>query len=315
MSVKPLIVSIDDELNILKLVKLVLEPLYTVLTFSDTRAALKTLQVSRPDLILCDINMPSVDGFELHTMLRDHDTLRSVPFIYLTALSDRDNFRRGMMQGADDYLYKPFSPDELREAVMTRLKRAETIRTQPLPEPWTISSLGGVALFADGRARNFNEAKKSLELFLYLVSKVQPVGQQEVMRNLWWDAVAPNTLHRLLSRARKTFSGLAEFDVVNNLVGLSVLKPYVWDAAIFEQVARQALLERDEVSTEKAILEYKGEFLADFDSPWSEEQRGHYEALYLQLLETSTELASSEAQRSYAKQRLQDYLGLGQAES
>jgi CheY-like chemotaxis protein len=109
---KPLIISIDDETNILKLVKLVLEPLCTVLTFTDTKAALKTLQTSRPDLIICDINMPGLDGFELHTLLRDSDTLRSVPFVYLTALADRETFRKGMLQGADDYLIKPFSPEE-----------------------------------------------------------------------------------------------------------------------------------------------------------------------------------------------------------
>jgi two-component SAPR family response regulator len=306
---KPLIVSIDDELNILRLVELVLGPLYTVLTFTDTKAALKTLQRSRPDLILCDVNMPEIDGFELHAMLRDYDTLRSVPFIFLTALADRENFRRGMMQGADDYLYKPFSPDELREAVITRLKRAEAVRLAENPEGWTVSSLGSAGIFVGGRALEFHEAKKSLELFLYLVTKAQPVAQQEVIRQLWWEPVAQNTLHRLLSRARKTFAGLAEFEVVNDTVMLTVLKPYLWDAAVFEGAAKQALADRTETTTEKAILEYKGDFLFDFNSPWSEERRDHYEALYVQLLETSIEVASSETVRVHARQRLQEYVG------
>ncbi len=305
---KPIIISVDDEMTILRLVKLVLEPFYTVLTFTDTRAALQTLQTSRPALIICDINMPEIDGFELHAMLRDSDTLRSVPFIYLTALADRDNFRKGMLQGADDYLFKPFSPDELREAVRTRLERTRIIQSEKSPEPWTLSSLGGAGVFADGVARDFFENKKVLELFLYLVCKGNQSPQQDVLRQMWQEPVALNTLHRLLSRARKTFEGLAEFGVRDNTVIVTVLKPYVWDAEIFEKEAQQALAERDEAAIEKAIGLYKGSFLGAFTSPWSEEQRDHYEGLYLKLLETSFEVASSEALRSYARQRLQDYM-------
>jgi two-component SAPR family response regulator len=134
--------------------------------------------------------------------------------------------------------------------------------------------------------------------------------QQEVLRNLWWDPVATNTLHSLLSRARKTFEGLAEFDVRDDMVIVSVLGPYVWDAQAFEQEAKQALAARDETLIEKAIGQYKGSFLATFDSPWSEERRDHYEDFYVQLLETSIEVASSDTPRKHARQRLQDYMGL-----
>jgi two-component SAPR family response regulator len=307
---KPLIVSVDDEVNILRLVKLVLAPLYTVLTFSDTDAALKSLQTSRPDLIICDINMPGLDGFELHAALRDHDTLRSVPFIYLTALDDRETFRKGMMRGADDYLVKPFSPNELRQAVKTRLERTQTLRKQKASEPWTISSLGGAAIFAEGSARDFHENKKGLELFLYLLSNDHRATQQDVLRNLWWDGVVINTLYSLVSRARKTFAGLAEFDIQNEVIVVSVLSPYVWDAREFEKAAKQALSARDAAAIEKTISQYKGSFLAGFDSPWSEEQRDQYEELYLKLLETSIEVSGSKALRDHARQRLQDYVGL-----
>ncbi len=308
VAAKPLIISIDDETNILRLVRLVLEPFYTVVTFTDTAAALKTLQTARPALVICDINMPGIDGFELHTMLRDHDTLRSVPFIYLTALADRENFRRGMLQGADDYLYKPFSPDELREAVRTRLERTHVIRNQRPLEPWTISSLGGAAVFAEGSARDFNENKKVLELFLYLVRKGGQAPQHDILLQLWQEPVVLNTLHRLLSRARKTFAELAEFEVRDDVVVVSILKPYIWDAQVFVLEAEQALAARDEALIEKAISQYRGSFLTSFDSPWSTEQRDHYEGFYLTLLETSTEVASSAATRNQARQRLQDYL-------
>lgn len=305
-----MIISIDDESTILRLVKLVLEPLYRVQTFTDTKEALKTIHAARPDLVICDINMPEIDGFELHNLLRDSDALRSIPFIYLTALADRETFRKGMLQGADDYLVKPFSPEELREAVRTRLERTHTLRTQKTPEPWTISTLGGAAIFVDGSARDFHENKKGLELFLFLVSRNNRSPQQEVLRCLWWEGVAMNTLHSLLSRARKTFAGLAEFDVREDTVIVSVSKPYVWDADVFEREAKQALKSRSETAIEKAIGLYKGSFLTTFSSPWSEEQRDHYEDLYLKLLEAATEVASSEPLRKHALQRLQDYVGL-----
>jgi two-component SAPR family response regulator len=306
------VVSIDDEVTILKLVQHMLGSQYTVLTFSDTEAALKALKDVRPDVIICDINMPGMDGFELHTLMRDSDPLRSVPFIYLTALADRETFRKGMLQGADDYLVKPFTASELREAVKARLERTQMLRAQRSNETskWFITSLDGAAIEADGNVRDFNEQKKGLELFLYLLSKEGSVAQHEALHDLWSEPVEANTLHVLLSRARKTFEGLAEFVVRDDSVLLNVLKPYVWDAAEFEEAAQQALRNPDEVSTEKALQLCKGGFLNGFSSPWAEEQRDHYEGLYLQLLELSVETASSEAFRKYAVQRLQNYLGV-----
>jgi two-component SAPR family response regulator len=318
LDVHPTVVSIDDDIHILKLVQLVLEPAYTVLTFSDTQQALKTLKTVRPQLIICDINMPGIDGFELHALLRDSDTLRSVPFIYLTALADRDMFRRGMLQGADDYLVKPFSAQELRETVQARLLRTQGLRDETLPEgseTWTISSLGGAAIVADGKVRDFNENKKVLELFLYLLSQGNSVLQNDLQSKLWWEPVEANTLHVLLNRARKTFEGLAEFSVRGETVILTLVRPYLWDAETFEHAAQQALYPkdgaaRDETVIEKALQLYKGSFLVGFASPWSEEHCNHYEGLYMQLLEGSVEVATNDALRKNALQRLQLYLGV-----
>jgi two-component SAPR family response regulator len=308
---KPLIVSIDDETNILKLVRHMLEPLYTVMTFADTEQALQALKKLRPDLIICDINMPNLDGFALHTLLRGNDPLRSVPFIYLTALADRETFRKGMLQGADDYLVKPFTAIELREAVEARLERTQTLREQSSQETaWFVTSLGGAVIEADGKMRDFHENKKSLELFLYLFSKSHTVLQEDIVRELWWEAVEANTLHVLLNRARKTFEGLAEFTVRGDQVLLKVLRSCVWDAEQFENNAKQALSNQDETLIEKLLQSSKGDFLVGFESPWSEEQRDHFEGLYLQLLEASLEVAKSEAQHAHALHRLQTYLGV-----
>ncbi len=84
-----------------------------------------------PDLIICDVMMPEVDGYGvLKTLHQDVDTA-SIPFIFLTAKADRPSLRQGMNLGADDYLTKPFTPQELLEALTSRLKKKE-VQTQPL---------------------------------------------------------------------------------------------------------------------------------------------------------------------------------------
>ncbi len=76
-----------------------------------------------PDLIICDVMMPLMDGFEVLRQLRDDPKTATIPFIFLTAKAERDDLRKGMELGADDYVSKPFMPKELLKAVGTRLKR------------------------------------------------------------------------------------------------------------------------------------------------------------------------------------------------
>lgn len=81
----------------------------------------------QPDLILCDIMMPGTDGFEVLKSLKQEKGLFSIPFIYMSALEERKNVREGMELGADDYLIKPFTIDELLNAIKVRLKKHRSI--------------------------------------------------------------------------------------------------------------------------------------------------------------------------------------------
>ncbi len=76
-----------------------------------------------PDLILCDVNMPELDGFSLLSELRQNTVTATIPFLFLSAMSDQEDFRKGMRLGADDYLTKPFTRDELLEAIKCRLEK------------------------------------------------------------------------------------------------------------------------------------------------------------------------------------------------
>ena len=83
----------------------------------------------KPDLIICDIMMPELNGFEVLETLRDDESMVTIPFIFLTAKTDRIDIRQGMGKGADDYLTKPFVAEELLNTINARLKHRETINT------------------------------------------------------------------------------------------------------------------------------------------------------------------------------------------
>lgn len=81
-----------------------------------------------PDLIICDVNMPVMNGYEVISRLRSSKTTQLIPFVFLTAMSEREDMRRGMELGADDFITKPFSNDELIVAVETQLKKVGAVK-------------------------------------------------------------------------------------------------------------------------------------------------------------------------------------------
>ena len=92
---------------------------------SDGRAGLTSAQTERPDLIVCDVTMPRMNGHAALEALRADPQTARTPFIFLTGNSEMTDLRIGMNLGADDYLVKPVEPDQLLAAVRARLRRAE----------------------------------------------------------------------------------------------------------------------------------------------------------------------------------------------
>ncbi|MEH1842252.1 MAG: EAL domain-containing response regulator [Nostoc sp.] len=87
-----------------------------------------------PDLILCDMIMPQLDGYGVLTALRQHPSTVTIPFIFLTAKSAKSDFRQGMNMGADDYITKPFTRTELLSAIMNRLEKHATLKRYLSPQ-------------------------------------------------------------------------------------------------------------------------------------------------------------------------------------
>ena len=98
---------------------------YTVSTASNGRAGVDLAIKNPPDIILCDIMMPELDGYGVFFMLSKTPELATIPFIFLTAKAERGDLRKGMEMGADDYLTKPFDDMDLLKALESRLKKKE----------------------------------------------------------------------------------------------------------------------------------------------------------------------------------------------
>ena len=117
---------------------------FQVATAADGRAGLDEARRARPDLILCDITMPILDGYKVLAELRGDPALAGMPFIFLTARATLADLRAGMNLGADDYLPKPFSIDDLLGAIAARLARVgqnHAARLNPRP-PVELEKLG-----------------------------------------------------------------------------------------------------------------------------------------------------------------------------
>ncbi|NEO85624.1 MAG: response regulator [Spirulina sp. SIO3F2] len=126
-----LILVIEDEFQVLENTVEILElGGYRVATASNGYNGLEAVRREQPDLIICDVMMPKMDGYAVLETLRADPQLSLIPFIFLTAKADRTAQRQGMALGADDYLTKPFTPKELLATVETRFARQATVNAQ-----------------------------------------------------------------------------------------------------------------------------------------------------------------------------------------
>ncbi|MEQ8323334.1 MAG: response regulator [Vicingaceae bacterium] len=101
---------------------------YQVLTAENGVKGLELVKSEIPDLIICDISMPDLDGYTILRILGKNPETSGIPFIFLTARSEKSDIRKGMNLGADDYITKPFEETEILEAIESRLSRAEHLK-------------------------------------------------------------------------------------------------------------------------------------------------------------------------------------------
>lgn len=148
MNTSASILIVDDELYITEFIKRALGAEgYQVLTAHDGLQALETLESQPVDLILADIAMPRMNGYQLHEQVVGNPDWVNIPFVFLTARAQDSDIRYGKELGVDDYLTKPFDLEDLLAAVRGRLKRAQQLAgsyAQRPPEPKKRSRLVAV---------------------------------------------------------------------------------------------------------------------------------------------------------------------------
>lgn len=122
------ILLIEDNPNVLlNTTKMLQAEGFMVISAGNGREGLSMAQQTIPSLIICDIMMPEIDGYGVITALRGNPATTAIPFIFLSAKSDKTDFRLGMELGSDDYLTKPFTRDELLGAINAQFKKQEVI--------------------------------------------------------------------------------------------------------------------------------------------------------------------------------------------
>jgi CheY-like chemotaxis protein len=123
----PKILVVDDEIHIVKIIAYKMRGAgYEVVSARDGVEALDMVKINRPDLILLDVMMPRMDGYQTLQALKNDPATRDIPVFLLTVKSKEVDRQKGYEIGADDYLTKPFSPNKLLERIDQALKRGTT---------------------------------------------------------------------------------------------------------------------------------------------------------------------------------------------
>lgn len=184
------ILLVDDENDIVEFLSYNLEKSdYEVITAFNGEEALEKLTASNPDLIILDVMMPKMDGFEVCDRIREMENFRHVPIIFLTAKSSETDEVHALTLGADDFIQKPISPKKLIARVKSNLRRFDA--SQKNSDSATEFSIGPIVI---DRAKftvkiNGEEVffpKKEFEILAYLASQPGRVFHRDKLLNDIW---------------------------------------------------------------------------------------------------------------------------------
>ncbi len=167
---KQKILLIEDNLEMRENTAEILELAnYQVSTAEEGKTGVKMALSETPDLIICDIMMPGMDGYETLYMLSQNESTKNIPFIFLTAKAEKSDVRMGMNQGADDYLTKPYDEMDLLKAVEMRLQKSHELKRPFSSNAQGVADLSNVAerfgvikSYSENRKKTSYKKKESL---------------------------------------------------------------------------------------------------------------------------------------------------------
>jgi CRP-like cAMP-binding protein len=163
---------------------------YRTLTAENGKVGVDIASKAKPNLILCDIMMPELDGYGVLYLLNKNQETASIPFIFLTAKAERLDFRKGMEMGANDYLTKPFDDIELLNAIETRLDKEEKQRV------YYSTILQNLEKLLIGSGSGMSELKA-----LIASRKVRQIKKKQI---LYYDGDQPQGIYLILDGSIKT---------------------------------------------------------------------------------------------------------------
>jgi two-component system, sensor histidine kinase and response regulator len=192
------ILVVEDETNVREnIVEILGYEGYDVTSAENGKVALDLLQKQGcPDLILCDIAMPELDGYDFLAEIRQKPEMAAIPFIFLTARTDRPFMRHGMELGADDYLTKPFSTAELLAAIHARFER-QRLQTEGLEQKIE----GAKRQLVDMVAHELRTPLVSIQMALDIISRqIGQLSPTQLQDMLGYVERGSNRLHHLVEQ-------------------------------------------------------------------------------------------------------------------
>jgi DNA-binding response OmpR family regulator len=178
---------------------------YEARVFGGTTGTLKDLEQLKPDLIILDIMLPDVDGFELCRQIRASDPLNRTPVLFLTARSDEVDRVLGLEIGGDDYMTKPFSPRELVARVKAHLRRGErdTLPAQAAIGPFRLDRTARRVFVRDREIELTSTEFNLLEFFLTHTGRAY--SREQLLEAVWGEQryVTPRTVDVHVRRLRE----------------------------------------------------------------------------------------------------------------
>ena len=207
------ILVVEDDRNMRLLTAARLEDQYTVITAADGVEALEYIHKGGIDMIIADIMMPRMDGYELLQTIRQegYDT----PYLMLTAKETLDDKQRGFSLGTDDYMTKPFSSDELMWRISALLRRADIAQNKKIEIGSVTVDSKKYAVYTDDEYIEF--PKKEFDLLFKLLSYPDRIFSKEQLLDSVWGVNAETgeeTVKTHMSRIRNRLKNIEEIKIV-----------------------------------------------------------------------------------------------------
>lgn len=208
------VLIVDDDCNMRILTSARLEGLFSVVCASDGEEALQIIRSGGIDLVIADIMMPKMDGFELLTAIRDEGN--NIPFLLLTAKESLKDKQLGFSLGTDDYMTKPFSTDELIWRINALLRRANINRDKKIQIGNFVLDTESYTLHSKDFCIDF--PKKEFDILFKLLSYPDRIFSKEELHDSIWGVNSESkeeTVKTHINRIRNKLSNISEISIIN----------------------------------------------------------------------------------------------------